>query len=291
MFRKPILRARPRVRVPIAAHACSACGCLLTGDWSVEGLAVEPRRAVPCRFPLRSPRSGRTKRRHAPHRSRRDPATHRPRDRAAHDQQLRNARPRLRQLPNGGVRVVVPFVIRDHRTVAPGDTDISTSATRDLGDVRLIARFQGLPTKSLIGVEFGVKLPTGGFGDTFFRGPQTGGLVDRGLAGGQRRDRGDLRPLQLRPPHRAHVDYFVHAQGQTPDHTPGRISAPERSSTPVRASARASAGSNPNCRRSCASRRRTTGIASDRDNSGGTLVDLAPGCGLPRLGARAASTA
>jgi hypothetical protein len=82
------------------------------------------------------------------------------------------------------VNLQVPYFDRYHTTIAPGDTDISTSQTKSLGDVRVIGRYQGFSPDHSLGMQFGVKLPTGSIHNTFISGPQTGQPLDRGLQPG-----------------------------------------------------------------------------------------------------------
>lgn len=75
----------------------------------------------------------------------------------------------------------VPYYDRFHTTIAEGDTAISTSDARGIGDVRLLGRWQDVTPRRSIGVQFGLKLPTGRFDQNFAAGPQAGELLDRGL--------------------------------------------------------------------------------------------------------------
>ncbi len=92
--------------------------------------------------------------------------------------------------------VLVPYVLRDHTTYGnqtepytpaeSGPDQISGAHVSNLGDVKLIANFQGiLPTHNL-GVQFGVKLPTGQYGTAvnFNDGPNVGTPLDASLQAG-----------------------------------------------------------------------------------------------------------
>jgi len=97
--------------------------------------------------------------------------------------------------------IAIPYVSRSHTTYGSATTDaltpdnVSSAESNGLGDVKLIAAWQGLlPTHSL-GVQFGVKLPTGHYGgqnvDTgetvgrnpvfFSGGPNAGTALDTSL--------------------------------------------------------------------------------------------------------------
>ena len=107
---------------------------------------------------------------------------------------------------NWGVSFQLPYLIRDHSTYgtqlapyASGETapgQISTARVSGIGDGKIIASYQGfLPTHNL-GVQFGVKLPTGHHGGqdsdgnlvshpvTFKSGPALGQSLDTNLQAG-----------------------------------------------------------------------------------------------------------
>ena len=92
--------------------------------------------------------------------------------------------PRLRAECRVGIAAQIPWFNRYHMTIAPGDVDISTSHTKSIGDVRLVARYRGLASDRSVGVLSGLKLPTGSFHNTFIDGPQEGEPLDRGLQPG-----------------------------------------------------------------------------------------------------------
>jgi hypothetical protein len=83
-----------------------------------------------------------------------------------------------------GMRVEVPYFNRFHTTIAEGDSDISTSHSSSVGDVRVTARYQGFAADLTWGVQFGLKLPTGATDVQFQAGPQTDEPLDRGLQPG-----------------------------------------------------------------------------------------------------------
>ena len=105
-----------------------------------------------------------------------------------------------------GFTLVLPWVSRDHTTYgvqtqpfAPAEIapdQISGVSVSGIGDAKLIASYQGfLPTHNL-GVQFGVKLPTGRYGgqtedgaivghpDRFRSGPMAGQALDTSLQAG-----------------------------------------------------------------------------------------------------------
>lgn len=105
-----------------------------------------------------------------------------------------------------GVSLLVPYVKRDHSTYGgqmqpytPAESapdQLSHANVSSLGDIKLLGSYQGfLPTHNL-GVQFGVKLPTGNYGGQtadgafigapvrFKNGPGTGAALDTSLQAG-----------------------------------------------------------------------------------------------------------
>lgn len=99
----------------------------------------------------------------------------------------------LTYAPNSdwNVGLFVPYVVRTHSTYGEFDStqplpDLSSSRSSSLGDIRLIGSYQGiLPTHNL-GVQFGVKAPTGHYGTAvnFYGGPNAGEPLDASLQPG-----------------------------------------------------------------------------------------------------------
>jgi hypothetical protein len=89
------------------------------------------------------------------------------------------------------VNLLVPYVGRSHSTYGEFDSTaplppLSTSNSSRLGDVKLIGSYQGiLPTHNL-GLQLGLKLPTGRYGDSvkFNGGPAEGDPLDASLQPG-----------------------------------------------------------------------------------------------------------
>lgn len=93
--------------------------------------------------------------------------------------------------PDWNLSLFVPYVVRTHSTYGEYDStqplpELSSSRSSSLGDVRLIGSYQGfLPTHNL-GVQLGVKLPTGKYGTAidFDAGPAAGEPLDASLQPG-----------------------------------------------------------------------------------------------------------
>jgi hypothetical protein len=94
------------------------------------------------------------------------------------------------------VNLLVPYVVRSHTTFGtqlqpytPAETapdEQSGARVSNLGDVKLLGSYQGLlPTQNL-GLQLGVKLPTGQYGTAvdFYNGPNAGSPLDASLQAG-----------------------------------------------------------------------------------------------------------
>lgn len=82
-----------------------------------------------------------------------------------------------------GVNVQVPYMERSHATNGFNydGTDDGTSYKTGFGDMRLIGRYMGLLKNRSLGLQLGLKLPTGEFRQTFNGGAIAGDPLDRGL--------------------------------------------------------------------------------------------------------------
>lgn len=94
------------------------------------------------------------------------------------------------------IGVLVPYVMRTHTTFGQQQTPYTTSQTApdqisgsrlsDLGDIKVIGSYQGLLPTHNLGVQLGVKLPTGHYGTAvnFNTGPNAGTPLDASLQAG-----------------------------------------------------------------------------------------------------------
>jgi hypothetical protein len=92
--------------------------------------------------------------------------------------------------------LLIPYVSRDHTTYgqhqepyAPSDIapdQISGAHVSNLGDVKVIGNYQGLLPTHNLGLQLGVKLPTGQYGTAvdFYDGPNVGSPLDASLQAG-----------------------------------------------------------------------------------------------------------
>jgi hypothetical protein len=94
--------------------------------------------------------------------------------------------------PAWNVSLSVPYVVRTHSTYGAFDAaaqelpELSSSRSSSLGDVRLVGSYQGLLPTHNLGVQLGVKLPTGHYGTAvkFYGGPNAGSPLDASLQPG-----------------------------------------------------------------------------------------------------------
>jgi hypothetical protein len=87
--------------------------------------------------------------------------------------------------------LLVPYVIRSHSTYGIYDPtqplpELSHSFSSSLGDIKLIGSWQGLLPTHNLGMQLGVKLPTGQYGTAvdFYSGPNAGSPLDASLQPG-----------------------------------------------------------------------------------------------------------
>ncbi len=87
--------------------------------------------------------------------------------------------------------LLVPYVVRTHSTYGEFDStqplpELSSSRSSSLGDLRLIGSYQGLLPTHNLGLQLGVKLPTGHYGTAvnFNGGPNAGTPLDASLQPG-----------------------------------------------------------------------------------------------------------
>ncbi len=166
-----------------AALACSSCGCTLSSDWSSQGISPS---GEGFRFDFRFDYFNQDQLRSGTHKVDRG-SLEIPNDQEIQQTTInRNYALGFDYSPNvdWGVNVQVPYFNRYHTTIAPGDTEISTSHTQSIGDVRVVGRYLGLTDDHSVGVQLGFKLATGSFDNNFIAGPQEGEPLDRGLQPG-----------------------------------------------------------------------------------------------------------
>jgi hypothetical protein len=170
--------------VPMSSWACATCGCTLNAD-AAMGYYAETGWRLGFEYDYIHQdelRSGT----HAV-------GTVPDGDELEHDTLNRYLTLSLDYSPNAdwNVDLRVPYVIRTHSTYGDytqGETlpPLSDSRSSSLGDIKLIGSYQGLLEAHNLGVQLGIKLPTGQYGtDVNFRsGPAAGTPIDASLQPG-----------------------------------------------------------------------------------------------------------
>jgi hypothetical protein len=169
---------------PLTSWACASCGCTLNAD-AAMGYSAEPGWRLSLEYDY------------------------------IHQDQLRSGTHAISGVPNGfeleretlnryltagidyspnadwNIDLRVPYVIRTHSTYGAYDSSqplppLSDSRSSSLGDIKLIGSFQGFLAMHNLGLQLGVKLPTGQYGtDVRFRsGPAAGSPLDASLQPG-----------------------------------------------------------------------------------------------------------
>jgi len=94
------------------------------------------------------------------------------------------------------VNLQVPYVVRSHTTYGtqlqpytPAETapdQLSGARVSNLGDIKLWGNYQGLLPTHNLGLQLGIKLPTGQYGTAvdFYNGPNAGAALDASLQAG-----------------------------------------------------------------------------------------------------------
>ena len=179
---------------PCITWACSSCGCMLSSDWAET---TQSRFKLDLRYDFVDQsqlRSG--------------VATISP---IAASQQMSNGNPQEVEVytknyyltasgeytidPSWKVDLILPYIMRSHMTLGTASDGTTAGAgggqydsyTSNLGDMKLLGRFQGFAPQHNWGVLFGAKLPTGSFNRTgTSTDPTVPGYVpiDRGLQPG-----------------------------------------------------------------------------------------------------------
>jgi hypothetical protein len=258
-----------------AAHACASCGCTLTADWLSQGLAAQPGTTFSLRYdyvPQTQLRSGTQ----AIDRNAIDFPTGREIERHTYNHSLTFTLDH--QFANDwGIDAQLPVVRRPHSTIGEDTTEPSHSRTNGSGDLRLVGRWQGLSTPGTVtGLEAGLVLPTGRFHQKFDSGPEEGEEVDRGLQPGTGTVQAVLGAYHLGALSHE-LGYLAQVSGQT--------ALTRRDGFKPGSFVQASAALNythwrnvtPQLQMSFRATARDSGPNSDRPNSGGEQVNIAPG--------------
>jgi hypothetical protein len=259
---------------PARTLACSACGCSVNSDWTVQGSSASSGVGLDVRYEYLDQsdlRSGQ----HSVDRA----TLAIPNNREIQQTTLtRNVWLGVSYAASDtwNFTAQLPVINRFHSTIAAGDTAISSSRTHNVGDLKLLASYQGFSFARNFGLQFGLKMPTGRFNQNFDAGPQAGGLLDRGLQAGTGTTDvllGIFKSGSLAP----RLGYFSQALLDQP------LAARDefRPGTSVNANAglryAVSRWLEPQLQLDAHWEARESGALADRDNSGATQLLVAPG--------------
>jgi len=169
---------------PHRVSACATCGCTLSAD-AAMGYSAAPG----WRMSLEYDYINQDQLRSGTHTASGVPNG----QELEHDTLNRYFTTGLSYSPNSSwnVALLVPEVDRTHSTYGTFDStqplpDLSNSRSSSLGDVKLIGSYQGLLPTHNLGIQLGVKLPTGHYGTAvdFYSGPNAGTPLDASLQPG-----------------------------------------------------------------------------------------------------------
>jgi hypothetical protein len=259
---------------PLGASACSSCGCTLSSNWDSQGFATTSGFRFDIRYDylnqsqLRSDSDAVDRADYPP-----------PQDREIEiDTINRYTTLGFDYSPNAdwGINLQLPYIDRSHSTVTEDETEVSTSHSSSLGDVRLLARYQGFTAERNVGIQFGVKLPTGRHDVDFSGGPEAGERLDRGLQPGSGSTDALIGAYKFGTINQD-WDYFVEGQMQAAIATSDQFRGGASLNLNVGWRYMANETFIPQLQINARGVRRDSGAEADRENSGGTLVDLSPG--------------
>jgi hypothetical protein len=259
---------------PFAANACSSCGCTLSTGWDSQGFATAQGFRVELRYDYLNQsqlRSGTDAVDHADYPP--------PQDFELEQDTINRYTTLGLDYNSGhdwGINAAIPWVDRDHSTIPEGETEVATSHSSSIGDVRVLARYDGFGPEKNTGLQFGLKLPTGSHDVRFATGPEAGEPLDRGLQPGTGTTNLLVGAYRFGP---MGQDWDWFAQGMLEvalDSSDGfRPGTALNLNAGVRYMAHARVL--PELQLNTRFAQRDSGDAADVDNSGGTLVDLSPG--------------
>lgn len=168
---------------PLPSLACSSCGCTVGTEWAGQGYST----ASGLRLDLRYDYVDQDQLRQGTHVV--DKTRYVPSDPGQEIQQGTLSRfysfgADYSFNRDWALNVQLPVLDREHQTIGSAGDPESGSHYSGIGDLRLLARYQGFFEDRTLGVQFGVKLPSGAFHNNFNSGPEAGAEVDRGLQPG-----------------------------------------------------------------------------------------------------------
>ena len=254
------------------AMACASCGCSLSTDWQGQGITSSQGLHLDLRYDLVNQNQMRS-------------GTGTAATSSATEQELytRNHYTTVgidyNWSETWGIQLQLPVIDREHATNGADGSTWSASHTQSLGDIKVVMRYASLEN-DILGLQFGLKLPTGSFTQTFSEGDAAGTQLDRGLQPGSGSTDAILGVYKSGSLSQ-NWDYFSQAMVQLPlnsrdDYKPGnalnlnlgfRYMGLESVMPQVQLNARVSA--------------KDTGSQATPDDSGGQTLYLSPGLSVP----------
>ena len=155
--------------ISISASACASCGCTLSSDWESQGLSTHEGLKLDIRYDYLNQdqlRSGTGTISSAVASAVVTKTGPQEVEKYTKNNYL-TASVDYSFSADWGVSVQIPYIFRDHSTLGtnsdgyfPAD-EAYTSETSNVGDIKIIGRYQGFTPQHNAGVLFGLKLPTG----------------------------------------------------------------------------------------------------------------------------------
>ena len=204
--------------VPATVLACASCGCSLSSDWDSQGFSSHSGFKLDLRYDDINQNQDRAGTSTATYNS----ATGEENELYTHNRYI-TATLDYTVNRQWGLSLALPYINRTHATNGNPDSNGQLGATsyedlHALGDIRLVGRYQGLTAENNLGVQFGLKLPTGSHTQNFSSGPAAGTPVDPGLQPGTGTTDLLLGMYYFKPLNRD-WDYFLQGLVQLPLNT------------------------------------------------------------------------
>ena len=208
--------------IPSYAFACASCGCILSTDWDAQGISGAAGVRLDLRYDYldqKQYRSGSNK----TSKSAVDGQGNEVEDKTTNH--YVTAGIDYSPSRDWGINVQIPYIDRSHGTYGSNDDrhdappsldNLSTSHTKSIGDIKMIGRY--LISGYNLGLQLGVKLPTGDYKKNFKSGDSAGTPLDRSLQPGS-----GTTDLLIGAYHFGSInkdwDYYAQAMAQIPTNT------------------------------------------------------------------------
>ena len=256
------------------AYACSSCGCSFNSDWASEGYSNNCGWRFDSRFDYIDQNSIRYGSSHVSKESFEVPNENEVQQHTITRQTLFG----LDYSPdmNWGIHLTMPYINRTHSTLGEDNTELSHSGTSGVGDSSVVARYQGFSPLANLGVQFGLKIPTGAFTNNFNSGPLEGERIDRGLQNGSGTTDGILGVYYFGTLYQE-MEYFGQVIANQPFQAREGFKFGTSVSTSTGLNFRLNNLVRPQIQINHKFEARESGESADRPNSGGNAIGLTPG--------------